>query len=248
MLCILKEQVSSTATKLRKGQTLKLVMSDYNATVEYWDKVFEQEVPSIETRKPFPFPMIEKGLQWLCLDSQHLIDFGCGNGKVLLRCLALGVQKALGIDISTNAVSLANLTAHVNGLSERATFLTGSISNLRTVENNSVDAVILFNIVDNMIPRDVRTLLGEVKRIIKPEGRVLMKVNDCFHESKLNEDNEYEALGNGFYRETSGLFLWNLSNDDIKSLVGPELEVEQSAIVKFKQYNALNRLFFLRSQ
>ena len=223
-------------------------MSDYNATVKYWDKVFEQEAPSTEAGKPFPFPMIENGLQWLCRDSQHLVDFGCGNGKVMLRCLALGVQKALGIDVSKNAVSLANFTAHVNGMSERVSFLTGSISNLRVVENDSVDAIILFNIVDNMIPRDVRLLLGEVKRIIKPEGRVLMKVNDLLRESNLIGNNEYEELGNGFYREASGLFLWNLSNDDIKSLVRPELEVEQASIVEFKQYNARNRLFFLRSQ
>ena len=144
--------------------------------------------------------------------------------------------------------TIAKRTAHINGLAEKATFVTGSIYSLSVVEDDSVDAVILFNIVDNMIPRDAHALLDEIKRIIKPEGRVLMKVNDRFREPNLIEDDEYEALGNGFYREASGLFLWNLSNDDIKSLVGPELEIEQSSIVEFKQYNARNRLFFLRSQ
>lgn len=148
------------------------MISNYIATVNYWDNVFGEEALTVS--KPFPFPEIEDSLKWVCHESRHIVDFGCGNGKVLLRCLSLGIEEGLGIDISTKAISLATRTAQNNGLAGRATFVTGSTSRLEALGDSSVDAMILFNIVDNLIPSDARALIEEVTRITRPEGRILL--------------------------------------------------------------------------
>jgi len=221
-------------------------MSKYTETVNYWDKVFGEQAPAIAVTKPFPFPEIESGLEWVCRETRRIVDFGCGNGNVLLRCLSLGVEEGIGIDISTRAVSLATQTAQGSRLIGRATFVAGSISHLGIMEDGSADAVILFNIVDNMVPSDARLLIEEVRRITRPKGRILLKLNDHLSNSSLVGSDEYEKLSTGFYRETSGLYLWNLSNEDIESILAPDLEVEQSFRVEFKQHKMWNRLYFIR--
>jgi len=70
-------------------------MCKYSETVNYWDKVFGEEAPAFAVSQPFPFPEIETGLKWVCQRSRRIVDFGCGNGHVLLRCLSLGVDEGV---------------------------------------------------------------------------------------------------------------------------------------------------------
>jgi ubiquinone/menaquinone biosynthesis C-methylase UbiE len=223
-------------------------MPDYTDTVVYWDKVFEKESPTLDAVDPLPFREIEEGVQWVCKGAESVLDFGCGNGRILFRCLGLGVGKGLGIDISPSAVSLARRTAYKNSLTERAEFVTGNLFTLQGITDQSYDAIILFNIVDNMIPDDACYLLSEVKRIVKSDGKVLVKLNDCFPSSHFSDINEFEKVYDNFYRERSGLFFWNLSDQAVESLMHPQLNTERSLSIEFKQYQTWNRLYFFRKQ
>lgn len=72
-------------------------MSDYEKTARYWDEVFEKREAAFDGSQPFAYPEIEAGLRWLCQDPARVVDFGCGDGRALLRCLALGANQSLGL-------------------------------------------------------------------------------------------------------------------------------------------------------
>lgn len=79
---------------------------NYQDTIDYWNEVFSN-VQEYDLAKPISFEQIENALKWLCKDSTSILDFGCGHGKILFRCLGLGVKKVYGIDISSAAISFA---------------------------------------------------------------------------------------------------------------------------------------------
>lgn len=56
----------------------------------------------------------------------HLLDVGCGSGILSLAALQLGVASAFGVDLETEAVTVARQNAALNDLQDRAEFRQGS--------------------------------------------------------------------------------------------------------------------------
>jgi len=83
---------------------------------------------------------------------------------------------------------------------------------------------------------------------VKPGGRILMKLNDHYPDEDLRECDAFNEITPGFYHETSGLFLWNLSEADIENLVKPWFELEHSGRVELKKDEFYNRLYYLRKR
>ncbi|AZR73976.1 hypothetical protein BBF96_11595 [Anoxybacter fermentans] len=83
-----------------------------------------------------------------------MIDFDCGHGKILFRCLELGIRSIVGIDISPMAIVLAKKLAVENGVENKSEFWCGDSSILSRINDQSFDAGILFNIIDNLMPED----------------------------------------------------------------------------------------------
>jgi ribosomal protein L11 methyltransferase len=61
-----------------------------------------------------------------CTTPGRLLDVGCGSGILSLGALQLGVPNAFGVDIETEAVTVARQNAELNGLQDRAEFRQGS--------------------------------------------------------------------------------------------------------------------------
>lgn len=55
-----------------------------------------------------------------------LLDIGCGSGILSLAALQLGLRTAVGVDIDTQAVAVAQRNAVLNSLQHRVRFLQGS--------------------------------------------------------------------------------------------------------------------------
>ena len=66
-------------------------IDSYTDTKNFWDKAF-QRVQGYDPKDKLPISEIETALSWLASGSVSLVDFGCGNGKVLFRCLDKGVS------------------------------------------------------------------------------------------------------------------------------------------------------------
>ncbi|MFW6040309.1 MAG: class I SAM-dependent methyltransferase [Thermoplasmatota archaeon] len=218
-------------------------MSDYKGTIDFWNGVFKKEM-NYDKGEPIPVEEIEKGLNWLAEKSGPIIDFGCGNGKLVLRSLALGSSKAVGIDISSEAISTADKLAKDNGLTDKTDFIIGGVSSLSNFKENEFDAGIISNVLDNLFPDDAKQLLNHFHRIIRQGGRVLLKLNDYIEPRTLKEWGAKEISDN-FYKEDTGLYFWNLTDEEVENLVSEYFDIERNARVNYEEYDQVNRLYYL---
>lgn len=222
-------------------------MQGYEGTIRYWEPVFK----GIEDYNPFQefdVKKLEEGISWVCEGNSSVIDFGCGSGKVLMRCLSYGAKKVLGIDISEEAVTLARRVAEKYQIGEQASFLCGGVSALKGIGENTFDGGILFNIVDNIIPADGHKVLEEFRRIIRPEGKILFKLNPFLHPEKIQEKIDkynWQVIDDNFYLEDSGLYLWNLPTAEWEKILKPYFKIKEYDEVYFEKHDVTNRLFKL---
>ncbi len=219
----------------------------YQQTVDFWDGIFGNTEDSFNFENELPIKEIEKCLDWLVKGGSSIIDFGCGNGKLLLRCLAKGAKKGIGIDISSEGIKKAEKFLEENGLEDRIDFIKGGTEVLSTLEDNDFDGGILSNIIDNLIPEDAIEVLDEFGRIIKPDGKIFLKLND-YVEPKEMEAYNTEKIDENLYREEEGLYLWNLKEDYIEDILKERFVIERKVEVEFKEHDQINRLFYLRNK
>jgi SAM-dependent methyltransferase len=98
----------------------------------------------------------------------HILDYGCGQGRLVAELLELGYTHVLGVDSSPEMIRVAS--ARIPG----AAFLVNDGERL-PCGDASVDAVLLFAVL-TCIPSDEtqKNLLREFKRILRPGGLLLM--------------------------------------------------------------------------
>lgn len=219
-------------------------MTGYQKIRDYWDKVFEK-IDEFDPSAEIPQERIETALKWLCADCDRIIDFGCGTGKVLARCLRYGSKEVWGIDLSDRAVLLAQQVMKKYNLDSKCNFVCGDYTYLKSFKDNFFSGAVLFNIVDNLLPEDGKKLLKEVHRVLKPNGRVMLKLNPYLNPDDL-ADNSYRLISEDFYQGESGLYLWNISNELLKELIRPYFLIDDYEEINYEGYGLINRMFYLK--
>ena len=220
---------------------------DYRETLDFWNDIFQNSEKSFDYTEELQIVEIEECLDWLVDENSSIIDFGCGNGKLLLRCLAKRAKRGVGIDISPEAIEIAKRFAKDNNVLSQISLVVGDVKELSKFENDEFDAGILSNVVDNLIPEDSVQLLEEFSRIIKPEGKIFLKMNDYVDPSQLEEWNA-KKIQDDFYKEESGLYFWNLEDKKVVDLLGENFEIDKKIEVEFKEHDQVNRLYYLRNR
>jgi SAM-dependent methyltransferase len=221
------------------------LLLSYDETKEYWNRVFSTS-PTFNPRQPLSSQEIENALEWLSENSPSVIDFGCGNGKALLRTLVMGARRTVGIDISASAISVAEKVAKSNGLQNKCAFRCGGVPELSRFAPDSFDSGILFNIIDNLVPEDALRVLEEFHRLIRAGGKVLLKLNDFVEPIRLIGEFKSEPILGNLYRDSTGLFFWDLSDEDVNRRVCPLFDIEKFERISLGTPNQFNRLYFMR--
>lgn len=121
----------------------------------------------------------------------------------------------------------------------------GSFNELYDFSDCQFDAVILFNIIDNLIPSDGLKVLKHIHRLTKGESKILIKLNDYIPENEINNSQVFHLKEKSFYKEKSGLFSWNLSNQDLKKIISPYFKIINYEEVDFKRHDVKNRIYYL---
>jgi ubiquinone/menaquinone biosynthesis C-methylase UbiE len=158
----------------------------------------------------------------------------------------MGARRTVGIDISVSAISMAEEVARSNGLQNRCIFKCGGVPELSRFAPDSFDSGILFNIIDNLVPDDALKVLEEFHRLIRAGGRVLLKLNDFVEPIRLVGEFKSEPVLDKLYRDSTGLFFWDLSNEDVSELVRPFFGIEKFGKISLGTPNHFNRLYFMR--
>jgi len=221
-------------------------MDEYEETQQFWNHIFADEEKEFDIREPIRIDEIEESLKWLSEESESIIDYGCGNGSLLLRCSYLVDAESVGIDISEEAVKSSRNRAKQNGVDKRSKFIFGGVEELSQFEDDRFDAAILSNVLDNMLPDDAERLLSEFNRILKRDGKIVIKLNDYIEPEKLTEWGSKE-ISEGFYKEDTGLYFWNLTDDEVEELLSEHFKIENRIDVEFKEHDQINRLYYIRN-
>jgi len=218
---------------------------NYNKTREYWENIFEKQ----QLYDPFnilPYAEIEEAIKWLCINSKLILDFGCGTGRVLNRCFDYGIDDIYGIDLSSKAIKLARQIMDKHNLQDKSNYKCGGLRSLQKINDMQFSGAILFNIIDNLKPEDGIKVIEEIHRILKPDGKVILKLNPYFSTQEIEEDKDIKGISKDFYQESSGLFLWNISNELLKEVITPYFNILKHKEIEFKEYGMTNRLFYLK--
>lgn len=222
------------------------MINSYNETIKYWNNVFRQS-PEYNPTQMINVQEIENGISWLVENSKSTIDFGCGNGRVLCRCLDKGIEYVYGIDICSNAIEVANRVIKKFNYQSKADVICGGIEKLNQINDNSYESAILFNILDNLIPEDSIKLIENIHRIVKSNGKILLKLNPYITKQQ-REKYKFKEISHEFYKEDSGLYLWNLTNEIVENNINAFFIIEKYETIEYKQYNMTNRMYYLRNR
>jgi len=116
----------------------------------------------------------KKGLKLLDIqEGETVLEIGFGTGYTIAE-IAKSVGetgKAYGIDVTPEMVELANERLEKEGLLERAELYEGDARNM-PYKNNMFDAVYMATTLELFDTPDIPKVLGEIKRVLKPTGRL----------------------------------------------------------------------------
>ncbi|MBE5960686.1 MAG: class I SAM-dependent methyltransferase [Lachnospiraceae bacterium] len=216
----------------------------YEDCKEQWNTIFKKGAVTVPQVRETGNKTFDAALDWLCEDTERILDFGCGSGSVLFYCALRGTRKHIGIDMSEEGIGLAMKRKEMMKCGEYL-FLDGSTERLKGWNDNSIDAVVLSNVIDNMYPDDAKELLEEIRRILRPDGKALIKVNPYLSKKQQLELNISEISGNLL---DDGMLLWNNTTEEWKRLFHQYFTSVQYKDVYYREYDMHNRMFLARKE
>ncbi|MGM9523574.1 MAG: methyltransferase domain-containing protein [Faecousia sp.] len=217
-------------------------MGKYDSSIDQWDNIFSAETPAFPRARLSGNTAFDKGLEWLTENTTSVLDFGCGNGIVLFLCALHGTATHIGIDLSAQAIRNAEAAARVAPCGEFH-FECGSLEVLRRMESSSVDAVILSNIMDNLYPEDAAAVLTEVKRILRTNGKLLLKLNPYITAAQIESWGIRVIEGNLL---DDGMLLWNQTTPEWDAFLGARFHIERFENIYYEEHAQYNRMYLLR--
>ncbi len=107
--------------------------------------------------------------------GERVLDLGCGQMSLLiwLRTRAMLAAGSCGIDVSTVMVRLAQRALRQCGL-DRDLFVLQASATALPFRAGTFDAVLCSHLLKHLPGQDVRALLREVHRVLRPGGRLLL--------------------------------------------------------------------------
>jgi len=220
-------------------------MSDrYGRCVRQWDVIFGAEPAKVPGDPSSGNETLDIALDWLCADTESALDFGCGNGTMLFLCALRKTKYHIGIDLSQKAIENAEKRAK-SMTAGTFSFARGGVEQLEQIQTDSVDAVILSNIVDNLYPDDALLLLSECKRILKPNGKALIKLNPYLTQQQIKDWDIHIIEGNLL---NDGLLLWNNTTEEWQSIIGRYFHIAQYEEIYYPEHEQTNRLFLVENR
>lgn len=210
---------------------------DYRRCLDHWNAVFAAEDP-IPPRSPDTGNAgLDRGLDWLCENAQRVLDFGCGNGVLLLLCALRGAKELWGVDLSPAALTNARGRFDRAGIS--VNLQAGGVEALEQLASDSFDAVLLSNILDNLYPEDAMELLAQCRRLLRPGGRILIKLNPWLSPEQIRDWN-IQVLEENLLDD--GLLLWNNTDGQWRALIARHFNIHQVQQLDYPEFDQTNWL------
>lgn len=169
------------------------VRENYDIVAENYAAHFQQEM----AKKPFDRKMLE----WLIEkvgDSGTICDLGCGPGQIADYLFQYGAN-VRGIDLSPEMIRQArNLYPQID-------FQTGDMTDLKGVRENSFGGIASFYSIVNIPPASIPKVFGEMQRILKPQGVLLISFHIGQETVHLEEMLDKKVSLDFYFYETANI-------------------------------------------
>lgn len=156
--------------------------------------------PNIEAASRHP-ETIDNSVKWMVENlalkvGDSVLDLGCGPGLYTSRLARVGL-KVTGVDYSCRSIDFASKYAEDNGLD-----ITYRYQNyLELGEENQYDAALLiYGDFCPLNPKQRATLLHNVYRALKPNGKFVLDVSTRECRRKHGNKNGWYAVESGFWK------------------------------------------------
>lgn len=130
-------------------------------------------------------------------DNMKVLDIGAGNANI-----ALGIKEHYNLS-SDDILVLDDKTI----VSEEYTKIYYDEHYNILLHNNSVDVIILFNVIHHIHPNNREKLFDEMYRVLKPKGIVIVREHDDIKDKKFT-----------LFLNLVHLFWYNIEHEDIEKM------------------------------
>ena len=124
--------------------------------------------------------------------GSDVLEVGCGNGKTLAALKAIGCN-VIGVDFSEEAV--VSCRQLIPGVDVRQ----GDILGLE-FGDSSFDSVVLFHVLEHVLPEDLPKAVSEIRRVLRKGGRAFVRsfsLGDMRSEKGMSLSDDMVVRGNG---------------------------------------------------
>lgn len=151
---------------------------------------------------------IQRSVDWLAAElglkaGESVLDLGCGPGLYAARLAEKGLR-VTGVDYSRRSIDYARQYA-----AEHRLDISYRYQNYLTLEDENLyeAALLIYGDLCPLSPEQRRTLLGNVRRALKPGGHFVLDVTTRIHRKKYGNQNSWYALETGFWKPGPHLVL-----------------------------------------
>ena len=136
-----------------------------------------------------------------------IVDLGCGYGAFVHACRLAGFENVTGVDGSAEQIE-AGTRLGIPGLAEG-----DLIAHLQTFQNEAVDIVIAFDVIEHFTKSELVGFVDEVHRVLKPGGKWIihapngdspwaqrMVYGDYTHEQAFTNSSLHQLLKSSGFR------------------------------------------------
>lgn len=133
-----------------------------------WDKIFKTRGKVLLKSQP-DMPKIVKLFK--ARGVKKILDLGCGSGRHLIY-LAKKSFEVYGIDIANHGLKIAWKWLERENV--KANLKIGDVYKKLPYKDNFFDAIISVRVINHGRIKEIRKLIKEIERILKPEGLIFI--------------------------------------------------------------------------
>ncbi len=166
-----------------------------------------------------------------------LLEYGFGSGPNTIHLLKCG-YKVYGLDVSKNAVERTRKRIkEIENINQPELFLLDKDAKKIPFDDNTFDQIVAMSVISLLGSEDkVNYLLSEFQRVLKPEGKIIIDIND--HQSEFSQ-NKTQIKKNIFLSKPldKDVKCYCLKSEkDFNNLVKPYFEIKDSGFSSHKVF------------
>ena len=149
--------------------------------VKQWDAIYKQVGRHYITSLEY---MPELSKLFAKHDVKKVLDLGCGAGGHMVYLARHGFE-VYGIDISKEAIKIAEEWLKEKKL--KGNLRVGSIYKRLAYRDDFFDAVISFRVLHHAKIQDIRKVIKEIERVLKPHGVLFITIRKKISRKKMTK-------------------------------------------------------------